>query len=440
MSASPVPPVGPAPPAPPKALDGLKLVDLTTVVSGPYAASLLADLGADVIKVEPPGGDSARSYASTEPRYVLKGMTPHILTLQRNKRSVVINLRHDAGRETFYDLVRWADVVLDNYRPGVTERLRIDYPSLRAVNPRVIVCSITGYGLTGPARDRAALDACIQAYSGLMSITGEPEGDPLRAGALYSDLCSGMAGALGILAAVAARERTGAGQQVDISMLDVQLSMLSYTATMHLMSGLPAQRMGNEHALHAPYNAYRASDGWLFVAIVLNAHWPALVKALGAASYPPGLPAIDAHLAYLRQERLTDRVQRLRERERINEALSALLATGPREGWVGLLSEAGVPAAPVNSVEEALTDPQVLSRGMIAEVAHPQGGTYRTPGNPIKLSGADESAGAGADSFSPPPELGADTWGVLRDVLGYDASRIGALVASETVAGAGSSA
>ncbi|MCH7608785.1 MAG: CoA transferase [Chloroflexi bacterium] len=421
-----------APTAPIKALDGLKVVDLTTVVSGPYAASLLADLGADVIKIEPPGGDSARSYTSTEPRYLLDGMTPHILTLQRNKRSVVINLRHDAGRETFYDLVRWADVVLDNYRPGVTERLRVDYPALREVNPRIIACSITGYGLTGPARDRAALDACIQAYSGVMGITGEPDGEPLRAGPLYSDLCSGMAGALGILAALASRERTGAGQQVDISMLDVQLSMLNYTATMHLMSGLPAERMGNEHALHAPYNAYRTSDGWVFVAIVLNAHWPRLVDALGAASYPPALPELEGHLAYLRSERLNDRVQRLEERSRINEALGALLATGPREGWVALLTSAGVPAAPVNSVEEAVADPQVRSRGMIAEVPHPRGGTYRTPGNPIKLSGA------GADSFTPPPELGADTRSVLRDVLGYDDSRIGALLGSETVAEAGS--
>lgn len=416
------------------ALDGLNVIDLTTVVSGPYAASLLADLGADVIKVEPPGGDSARSYTSTEPRYVLDGMTPHILTLQRNKRSVVINLRHDAGRETFYDLVRWADVVVDNYRPGVTERLRVDYPSLREINPRIIACSITGYGLSGPARDRAALDACIQAYSGVMGITGEPDGEPLRAGPLYSDLCSGMAGALGILAALASRERTGVGQQVDISMLDVQLSMLNYTATMHLMSGLPAERMGNEHALHAPYNAYRASDGWVFVAIVLNAHWPMLVDALGAASYPPTLPApeAEAHLAYLRSERLNDRVQRLEERSRINDALSALLATGPREGWVALLTEAGVPAAPVNSVEDVVADPQVLARGMIADIAHPKGGTYRAPGNPIKLSGA------GADSFTSPPELGADTRDVLRDVLGYDDSRIGTLLEAETVAEAGS--
>ena len=409
-----------------RALEGLKVVDLTTVVSGPYAASLLADLGADVIKVEPPGGDSSRSYETNEPRYAFKGMSPHILTLQRNKRSVVINLRLDEGREAFYDLVRWADVVVDNYRPGVTERLRVDYPSLRSVNPRVIACSITGYGLTGPARERAALDACIQAYSGVMGITGEPQGDPLRAGPLYSDLCSGMAGALGILAALAARERTGLGQQVDISMLDVQLSMLSYSATMHLISGLPSERMGNEHALHAPYNAYRASDGWLFIAIVLNAHWPAFVRALGTATYPPELAK---HLDYLHGEHLSGRVQRLEERASINEAIAALIATGARDAWVALLTEAGVPVAPVNSIEEVVADPQVLARGMIAEIAHPLGGAYRAPGNPIKLSEAGE------DTFTPPPELGADTDAVLRDVLGYDASRIGALRESGAVAG-----
>ena len=408
------------------ALQGLKVLDLTTVVSGPYAASLLADLGADVIKVEPPDGDSARTYESIEPRHILKGVTPHILTLQRNKRAIVINLRHDAGRETFYDLVRWADVVVDNYRPGVTERLRIDYASLRAVNPRVIACSITGYGLTGPARGRAALDACIQAYAGVMGITGEPDGQPLRAAPLYSDLCSGMAGALGILAALAARERTGVGQQVDISMLDVQLSMLSYTATMHLISGLPAERMGNEHPLHAPYNAYRASDGWLFVAIVINAHWPALVDALAAQSYPSELRT---HLDYLRQETLGDRVTRLEERASINEALGALLATRPRDEWTALLSAAGVAVAPVNSVEDAVADPQVLARDMIVEIEHPLGGTYRAPGNPIKLSDA------GLDTFASPPQLGQDTDRVLRDVLGYEPARISAMMEAGTVAG-----
>ena len=403
-----------------KILDGLKILDLTTIVSGPYATSLLADLGAEVIKIEPPGvGDAARVFESTEPKYTLKSMSPHLLTVARNKRGMVINLRHPRGKEAFYDLVRWADVVVDNYRPGVTERLGIDYPSLKAVNERIVACSITGYGLAGPGRDRAALDACIQAYSGAMSVTGEPAGGPMRAGPLYADLSAGMAGALGILAAVNARDRTGVGQHVDISMLDVQISMLSYIVTMHLMSGLPAGRYGNEHEMHVPYNAYRASDGYLFVAVVINAHWPSFVDTLTKAGLPD---SVSAELAYLSEERLQSHMTRLEERDRINESLGNVLRLRHRDLWLGELAAAGVPAAPVNTVADAVDDPHVLARGMVVDVPHPAGGAYKAPGNPIKLSEADP------DSFSAPPRLGEDTIAVLRDVLGYDQQAIDDLV------------
>ena len=399
-----------------KILDGLKIIDLTTIVSGPYATSLLADLGADVIKVEPPGpGDPARVFESTEPAYTLRGMTPHLLTMARNKRSIVINLRNPRGKAAFDDLTRWADVVVDNYRPGVTERLGIDFPSLRAVNTRIIACSITGYGLSGPGRDRAALDACIQAYSGVMSITGEPDGAPQRAGPLYGDLSSGMAGALGILAAVVARERTGVGQQIDISMLDVQISMLNYTATMHLMSGLPAERYGNEHALHVPYNAYAAADGWLFVAVIMDPHWAALAAAIQAAGGPV---AVRADIDFIGEARLLDRIARLEEREAINTALTNILRTRRRAEWLADLGAAGIPVAPVNTVADAVGDPQVAAREMVVDIAHPAGGAYRAPGNPIKLSAADP------DTFGPPPRAGQDTMAVLRDVLGYDAATI----------------
>ena len=414
-----------------KPLDGLRVLDLTTIVSGPYAAVLLADMGADVIKIEPPSGDAARVFESTEPLYTLDGMSPHLLTLSRNKRGMVINLREPDGLDAFYDLVRWADIVVDNYRPGVTDRLKIDYESLKAVNPRIIACSITGYGLTGPGRDRAALDACIQAYAGVMGMTGEPDGVPMRAGPLYSDLCSGMAGALGILSAVVARGRTGVGQQVDISMLDVQLSMLSYNATMHLMSGLPAGRYGNEHALHVPYNAYRTADSFLFVAIVINAHWPAFVQAIRASGYDASL---EPDVAFLSDSRLEDRVARLKEREAINDSIARVLADRPRAAWIADFQAAGIPFAPVNSVEDALADPQARAREMVVEVGRPGGGTpgstgtFEAPGNPIKLSDA------GPSTYSPPPQLGQDTVAVLRDVLGYDQPRIDALLASGAVA------
>lgn len=408
------------------ALEGLRVVDLTTIVSGPYAAAILADLGADVIKVEPPGGENARHFRD-DPSLVMGSLTPHVMNLQRNKRGMVVDLRSEGGRQVFEGLVRWADVVVDNYRPGVTERLRIDYPSLKALNPRVIACSITGYGLTGPGRDRAALDATVQAFAGVMGMTGDPDGSPVRAGPLYGDLCAGMAGALGILAALAARERTGEGQHVDISMLDVQMSLINYHAVMHLMSGIPTPRTGNEMKLHVPYNAYRATDGWLFIAVTTDPHWRTFVETLNAPETGLAGAAREA-AASLQDEALVTRAGRIANRERINAAIETVVAARSRDEWVTTLNAAGIPVAPVNTLDEAVQDPQVRSRGMIVEVEHPEGGSYEATGNPFKLSAAGE------ERFTPPPTLGRHTAEVLRDVLGCDDERIAALYADGSVA------
>ena len=358
---------------------------------------------------------------------MMGSLTAHIMNLQRNKRGMVVDLRSDGGREVFEGLVRWADVVVDNYRPGVTGRLRIDYPSLKALNPRVIACSITGYGLTGPGRDRAALDATVQAFAGVMGMTGDPDGSPVRAGPLYSDLCAGMAGALGILAALTARERTGEGQHVDISMLDVQMSLINYHAVMHLMSGTPTPRTGNEMKLHVPYNAYRATDGWLFVAVTTDPHWKTFVETLNAPD--TGLEGVACQAAAsLQDETLVTRAGRIANRDRINAALETILAMRSRDEWVTALAAAGIPVAPVNTLDEAVQDPQVRSRRMIVEVEHPEGGSYEATGNPFKLSGAGE------ERFTPPPTLGQHTAEVLRDVLGYNNERIDALYGDGSVA------
>ena len=408
-----------------KILDGLKVLDLTTIVSGPYAASLLADLGADVIKVEPPApGDSARVFESTEPLYTMQGLSPHIMTLSRNKRGIVINLRNDNGKQVFDDLVLWADIVIDNYRPGVTQRLKIDYPSLSEINSRIITCSITGYGETGPGRDRAALDACIQAYAGVMGITGETDGGPMRAGPLYGDASAGMAAALGVLAAVIARDRTGVGQHIDISMLDVQVSMLTYIATMQLMSGLPAARWGNQHALHVPYNAYPTADGFLFVAAFLDNHWAALTAEIGKMDLPD---SVRADIRFLQQEKLLKRLVRLQEREPVNAAIANILRQRSRDEWLVDLSAAGIPVAPVNGVADTVNDPHVMAREMIVDIPHPAGGSFKAPGNPIKMSAADP------DTFSAPPVLGQHTAGVLKDVLGYASSKINQLIADGAI-------
>ena len=480
------------------ALEGLKVVDLTTIVSGPYAAAILADLGADVVKVEPPGGENARKFDGGDPRLMMGSLTPHVMNLQRNKRGMVIDLRSEGGKRTFADLARWADVVIDNYRPGVAERLGVDYPSLRALNPRVIACSITGYGLTGPGRGRAALDATVQAFAGVMGMTGDPDGDPARAGPLYADLCAGMAGALAILAALAARERTGEGQQADIAMLDVQMALINYHAVMHLMSGIPTPRTGNEMQLHVPYNAYRASDGWVFVAVTVDAHWQALTDALNgpnaslegaprdaaaaladpafagraslegaardaaasltdpdgaareAATAPAGLegaardaaasladPAFAARAglegaardaaASLADPAFAGRAGRIANRDRINRALETIIAARTRDEWVAMLSDAGIPVAPVNTLDEAVRDPQVRARRMIVDVPHPEGGSYEATGNPFKLSASGE------ERYTPPPTLGRHTTEILRDVLAYDEERIAQLYADGAV-------
>ena len=408
------------------ALEGLRVVDLTTIVSGPYAAAILADLGADVIKVEPPGGENSRRFGE-DPSLMMGSLTAHIMNLQRNKRGMVVDLRSEGGREVFEGLVRWADVVVDNYRPGVTGRLRIDYPSLRAINPRVIACSITGYGLTGPGRDRAALDATVQAFAGVMGMTGDPDGSPLRAGPLYSDLCAGMAGALGILAALAGRERTGEGQHVDISMLDVQMSLINYHAVMHVMSGIPTPRTGNEMKLHVPYNAYRTTDGWIFIAVSTDPHWKVLVETLNAPETGLEGPAREA-AASLLDDALATRAGRIANRDRINTALETIVAARSRDEWVSALAAAGIPVAPVNTLDEAVQDPQVRSRSMIVDVEHPEGGSYEATGNPFKLSAAGE------ERFTPPPTLGQHTAEVLRDVLGCDGERIAELYADGSVA------
>ena len=408
-----------------RALEGLKVVDLTTIVSGPYAAAILADLGADVIKVEPPGGENARKFDSADPALMMGSLTPHIMNLQRNKRGMVADLRSEGGKQVFADLVRWADVVIDNYRPGVTERLGIDYPSLKAINPSIIACSITGYGLNGPGRDRAALDATVQAYAGVMGMTGEPDGAPVRAGPLYGDLSAGMAGALGVLAALASRYRTGEGQHVDISMLDVQMSLINYHAVMHLMSGIPTPRTGNEMKLHVPYNSYEARDGWIFLAVTVDPHWKAFIERLLTLDLEDEARAS--------AERLSDaafatRKGRLDNRDAINAALRVVIAARGREEWVRDLTAAGIPVAPVNTLDEAVQDEQLRARGMIVPVEHPEGGVYEATGIPFKLSADSE------ERFTPPPTLGQHTAEVLRDVLGYDDARIGALLDEGAVA------
>ena len=380
-----------------KPLSPYRLLDLTHVVAGPFAGMMLADLGMDTIKVEPPGkGEITRGLYANHPDYSYHGMGAYFLTFNRNKKSVAIDLKQPEGKNLFYDLVTKSDVVLTNFAPGVTARLGIDYAHLSRVNSRIITCSLTGFGETGPDHERPAFDMVAQATGGHMSVTGFPDSPPLRSGLPTGDLAAGSMAVSGILAALLAREHTGAGQHVDISMLDTQIAMLAYTATMHLLSGEIPGPLGNAHFLHVPYDTYPCKDGYLVIAVVSDHAWEALLTAL---------PVPDLDLPENRTKE-----GRLANRQQIDQRLAEVLKQDTRAAWMERLNHARVPAAPVNNYAEALADPQVRYRSMVVEIPHPDGGSYPAIGNAIKLSKLEES-------FAPPPKLGQQTNEVLRDIL-----------------------
>jgi len=396
-------------------LEGVVMLDLTHMLSGPYGTMLLTDLGADTIKVEPPGkGEGTRELLASSPEYARQGMGAYFLTLNRGKKSVCIDLKSEAGREVFLDLVRKADIVFDNFSAGVTTRLKIDHASLAAVNPRIITCSVTGFGQSGPNTERPAFDQVVQAMGGGMSITGFPDDAPTRSGIPIGDLGGGLFGAMGVLAALQARHVTGKGQHVDVSMLDAQISLLNYMATMHLMSGIIPERIGNSHFVHVPYNTYPTRDGHVIVACIGDAFFERFLQVLPDPR--------------LRKPEYAKQPARYADKETIDGIISEAFRHHTTGYWLEKLRLARIPCGPVNDFSQALADEQVQARDMVVEVPLPEGGTVRMPGNPIKMSDAGPSA------FSAPPPLGADTGTVLKDFLGYTAARVRALTEEKVIA------
>ncbi|MBU1360717.1 MAG: CoA transferase [Gammaproteobacteria bacterium] len=396
-------------------LEGITLLDLTHMLSGPYGTMMLTDLGARTIKVEPPGrGEGTRELLGSDPDYSRHGMGAYFLTLNRSKESVCIDLKTDAGRAVFMDLVRHADVVFDNFGVGVPKRLGIDHAALAAVNPRIITCSVTGFGETGPDTLRPAFDQVVQGAGGGMSITGTPDQPPTRSGIPIGDLGGGIFGAMGVLAALQARERTGRGQHVDVSMLDAQISLLNYMATMHLMSGHVPGRIGNSHFVHVPYNTFRTADGYIIIACIGDAFFE---RFLSVVERPE-----------LRKPEYLKQPARFAAREAIEAVINEELMQQPSAHWLAKLRAARVPCGPVNDFEQALNDPQVLARGMVVEVPLQAGGSVRMPGNPMKFSDFDD------ERFTAPPTAGQQTEQVLKELLGYDAERVAALKQQGAVA------
>ena len=397
------------------ALEHITILDLTHMLSGPYGTMMLADLGARMIKVEPPGtGEGTRRLLENDPENARDGMGAYFLTLNRNKQSVCIDLKSAAGKAVFLDLVQHADVVFDNFSAGVPKRLGIDHEALARVNPRIVTCSVTGFGETGPEIDRPAFDQVVQAMGGGMSITGTTESGPTRSGIPIGDLGGGVFGAVGVLAALVERERTGKGQHVDVSMLDVQVSMLNYMATMYLLSGRIPGGIGNGHFVHVPYNSYPTADGHVIVACIGDAFFERFAAFIG-------IPALLAPEYRLQPGRFAAKA-------RIDSLVAEKLKTRPTAYWLAELQAARIPCGPVNNFQQALDDPQVRARDMVVEVTLATGETVRLPGNPIKLSGAEPHA------FSRPPALGEHTRAVLTELLGYSAEQLARLQADGAIA------
>lgn len=390
-----------------KPLAGVRIIDLTHMLSGPYGAMILADLGADVIKVEPLEGEGTRKLLAKDPNNSIDGMGAYFLTLNRNKRSCCMDLKSPQGLELFYELVKQSDIVINNFGAGVPERLKIDHASLCQHNPRIITCSVTGFGANGPHRSRPAFDQVAQAYGGGMSITGLDADTPVRAGIPIGDLGGGAFSVMGILAALYERERSGLGQDVDISMVDCQISLLNYMATMHFLSGENPHPIGNSHFVHVPYNSYRVQDGHIIVAVITDNFWQNLKEVVNVPEFAN--PEYDTQPA------------RLRDKAFIDGRLSEIFATNTQAHWLTQLEAKRIPCAPVNNFGQALRDPQVLHRNMVIELQHPNGQTTQAPGTPLKFSRSSE------ESFSPPPLLGQHSDEIFSELLKLPAERIAAL-------------
>ena len=373
-----------------KPLNGIKVIDLTHMLAGPYAGMVIADLGAEVVKIEPlVTGEMTRGLLKTAPNYSYKEFGAYFLTLNRNKKSVSLDLKSEMGLEIFYELVKSADVVLNNFSAGVVKKLKIDFETLNNINPKIITCSITGFGETGPHSSRPAYDQIVQAYSGGMSITGPDANTPTRAGIPIGDLGSGLYGVIGILSALLSKEKTNKGQHIDMSLLDVQISLLTYMATMQTLSGIDPKPIGNAHFVHVPYNSFTTKDGFVVIAVITDAFWEALLDVVNTES--------------LRDPRFSKSIDRLKNQQFIESELNKILSTQTSDYWIKALNKAKVPCGPINTFSQALSDEQIIHRNMMVEVEHPDGGKVKMPCNPIKLSYTDE------DSYTPPPHLGAHT-------------------------------
>lgn len=382
-------------------LAGIRVLDLTRVLAGPFATCILGDLGADVIKIESPGGDGVRTLGP----FYEGGESHYFLSLNRNKRSVVVDLKTGEGRELVLGLVEQSDVVIENFRPGVMTKLGLGFDDLVSRRPDVILCSISGYGRTGPMRDRPSFDLVTQARSGVMSITGEPDGPPTKMGLPMGDLGGGLWGAISVLSALHRRDRTGRPQHVDLSLLEGLVGMLGYLGQLALMTGRGPERVGSGHHTIVPYGRFEVADGDIVLALHVGEFWRRFCRAVGREDL-------------IVDPRFRTTVDRRDNRDELQPIVEDILRQKTRAEWEILLDEADVPHGPILDVAEALEQEQLVARNLLTSVLHPTAGEVPMVRSPVRF------VGDGEPDFRPSPTLGQHTLEVCRDLLGWDEEQV----------------
>lgn len=389
----------------PQALEDILVIDLSHALAGPYCSTLLADYGARVVKIEPPEhGDIARGWGTALPG----GTSDYFASLHRNKQSMTLDLKNPAGREVLLDLLGHADVLIENYRVGAMRRMGLAWEDLATRFPRLVYCSVSGYGQDGPYSTRPAMDLIVQAESGMLSITGEQGGRGVRSGVSIADLTAGMNAALGVMFALHARARTGRGQQVDVSMLEGQLGLLNNLISSYSSSGALPERMGTAYKFAVPYQTFRTRTRELALAVGSEKLWKDFCDALG-------------HAELTSDARFADNFQRVKHRQELIDTLQAIFLEDTYEVWEERLVAHGVPVGAVNDISQVITHPQVAARGALVNMSHPVSGSVQMTAPPIHLSDTPGQVG------SPSPLLGEHTEQILQTVLGLDSSAIAAL-------------
>ncbi|MEZ5960643.1 MAG: CaiB/BaiF CoA-transferase family protein [Hyphomonadaceae bacterium] len=397
------------------ALAGVRVLDLSRVLAGPWATQILGDFGADVIKVEKPGaGDDTRSWG---PPFIENGEgdAAYYLAANRNKRSVAIDFANPAGADMVRKLAPHCQILVENFRPGGLKKYGLDYASMKAINPSIVYCSITGFGQTGPYAKRPGYDYIIQGMGGLMSLTGEPEGEPMKSAVAVADLFTGMYAVTSILAALRHVERTGEGQQLDVSLLDCQIAMLANLGSSYLVSGEHPERLGNQHAAIAPYQVLATKDGHIILAVGNDGQFRDFCRASG--------------VALADEERFRTNEARVIHRQALTEALAAIMRMRTTTEWVAALEAADVPCGPINTLEQVYADPQVVARGAVETATRPNGVSMRLAANPVRMSATPPITRAA------PPALGADTHDVLRELLSLGEKELLQLQSSGAIGG-----